>query len=114
MTSPHDYISKLNNEELVQFKRMQSEVLKQAPNAELVMSYGMPAFKYKGKVLIHFGAFQDHMSLFPASDEMITNIGPELEAYRTSKGTLQFTSAKPLSEELISKVVSFRLKGIQS
>jgi uncharacterized protein YdhG (YjbR/CyaY superfamily) len=53
------------------------------------------------------------MSIFPASDDMITEIGAELEAFRTSKGTLQFTGTNPLPDELLSKVITFRLKGIK-
>ncbi len=113
MITPDEYIHDLPDEQRSEFERVQTEVLKQAPDAVLVMSYGIPSFKYKGKILLHFGAFKDHVSIFPASDDMITEIGAELEAFRTSKGTLQFTGTNPLPDELLGKVITFRLKGIE-
>lgn len=113
MITPDQYINNLPEGQRGGFERVRTEVLKQAPGAELIMSYGMPSFKYNRRILLHFGAFKDHMSLFPASDDMITEIGAELEAFRTSKGTLQFTGTNPLPDELLSKVITFRLKGIK-
>ncbi len=113
MTTADQYINDLSNDQRGEFERVQTEVLKQAPEAELTMSYGMPSFKHRGKILLHFGAFKDHMSIFPASDDMMTKIGPELGAFRTSKGTLQFTGTNPLPDELLSKVITFRLEGIE-
>lgn len=113
MVTPDQYIDDLSGDQRGEFERVRAEVLKQAPEAELTMSYGMPSFKYKERILLHFGAFKDHVSIFPASDEMISVIGPELEAFRTSKGTLQFTSTNPLPDELLSKVITFRLEGIE-
>ena len=113
MITVDQYLNNLSENQHSEFERVRSEVLKRAPEAELIMSYGMPSFKYKKKIVLHFGAFKEHMSLFPASDDMVTEIGPELEAFRTSKGTLQFTRTKPLPNELLAKVVIFRLKGIK-
>src|SRR5271157_1200080 len=58
------------------------------------ISYGMPAFLYKGS-LIGYAAFKDHCSLFPMSAALIDELEDELAKYRTSKGTLQFPLDKP-------------------
>ena len=39
------------------------EARKKCP--ELSISYGIPAFKLKGRNLVHLGAFKDHWSFFP-------------------------------------------------
>lgn len=77
-----------------------------------MISYGIPTFKHKGKPLIYFGAFKDHMSIFPASDETIKAIGEELGKFRTSKGTLQFTEDRPIPEVIIKQIIKYRLDYI--
>ena len=72
------------------------------------LSYGMPAFKYKGP-LFAYAAFKEHCSLFPMSAALIDEMADELTAYRTSKGTLQFPMNKPPSAALIQKMVKARI-----
>jgi uncharacterized protein YdhG (YjbR/CyaY superfamily) len=72
-----------------------------------VVSYKMPAFKYK-KVLVWFGGFTDHCSLFPTG-AVIDKFRDELKGFTISKGTVQFPTAKPLPVALIKKMVKARL-----
>ena len=72
------------------------------------LSYGMPAFKYKGP-LFAYAAFKEHCSLFPMSAALIDTMADELTAYRTSKGTLQFPLNKPPPSALIKKMVKARV-----
>ena len=72
------------------------------------ISYGMPAFRYKG-ALVGFAAFKDHCSFFPMSPAVIEAFADELKAYRTSKGTIQFAIDKPLPAGLVKKLVKARI-----
>jgi uncharacterized protein YdhG (YjbR/CyaY superfamily) len=78
------------------------------PEATEAISYGMPAFKYKGP-LIAYGAFANHCSLFPMSGSLIEAFQDELQGYRTSKGTIQFPVDKPLPAALVKKLVKARM-----
>jgi uncharacterized protein YdhG (YjbR/CyaY superfamily) len=73
-----------------------------------VLSYMMPAFKLK-KTVVWFAAFRDHCSLFP-TPAVIDQFKAELAAYKTSKGTVQFSFDKPLPLALIKKIVKARLE----
>lgn len=77
--------------------------------ADETISYGMPAFKYKG-TLLYYAAFKDHCSLFPGSTAVIEAFKDELRAFKTSKGTIQFPVDKPLSATLVKKIVKMRMK----
>jgi uncharacterized protein YdhG (YjbR/CyaY superfamily) len=77
------------------------------PTATEVISYGIPAFKYKG-MLVWFAAFSDHCSLFPTAS-VITAFKGELAGFRTSKGTIQFPIDKPLPAALVKKMVRARV-----
>jgi len=72
------------------------------------ISYGMPAFKYKGP-LVAFAAFSDHCSLFPMNPSVIEAFKNELKGFQTSKGTIRFPVDKPLSAALIKKLVKARI-----
>jgi uncharacterized protein YdhG (YjbR/CyaY superfamily) len=72
------------------------------------LSYGMPAFRYKG-ALVGYAAFKNHCSFFPMQASLIDELKDELKSYRTSKGTLQFPQDKPLPAALLKKMVKLRV-----
>ena len=74
-----------------------------------VISYGIPMFKYRG-MLVGYAAFKKHCSLFPTGSGVLDRFAKELKGYRTSKGTIQFPSDKPLSDTLVKKIVKARVK----
>jgi uncharacterized protein YdhG (YjbR/CyaY superfamily) len=76
------------------------------------ISYGIPAFKYKG-VLVWFAAFSDHCSLFPTAS-VIETFESELKGFATSKGTIQFPTDKPLPAALVKKMVKVRVAQIEN
>ena len=74
-----------------------------------VISYGIPMFKFNG-MLVGYAAFKKHCSLFPTGSGVLDRFEKELEGYRTSKGTIQFPSDKPLPDGLVKKIVKARVK----
>ena len=72
------------------------------------LSYGMPAFFYKG-ALVGYAAFKEHCSFFPMGSRVLDEFAEEVKLYRTSKGTLQFGLDKPLPAGLIKKLVRARM-----
>jgi uncharacterized protein YdhG (YjbR/CyaY superfamily) len=77
------------------------------PEATEAISYGIPAFKYKG-MLVWFAAFSKHCSLFPGSS-VIEAFKDELKGFSISKGTIQFPTDKPLPAALVKKLVKARI-----
>jgi len=73
------------------------------------ISYGIPAFKQQGRVLVWFAAFSKHCSLFPTAS-VIEEFKDELRGLSTSKGTIHFPIDKPLPTTLIKKMVKARVK----
>ncbi len=82
------------------------------PEATETISYGMPAFKYKG-VLVWFAAFSNHCSLFPTAS-VIEKFKSELKGFVTSKGTIQFPTDKPLPAALVKRMVKARVAQIEN
>ncbi len=78
------------------------------PEATEVISYRMPAFRYKG-VLVWYAAFKEHCSFFPGNSSLIEAFGEDLAGYSTAKGTIRFPLDKPLPPALIKKIVRARM-----
>lgn len=105
-----DYLKKVPKE---QHKTLQHvrDVIAETGDFEEVISYGMPGFRYKGKYLITFGSFKDHMSVFPGADPII-ELHDELKPFVTSKGTIQFTVEQPLPDKLLRALVKRSMEVI--
>jgi uncharacterized protein YdhG (YjbR/CyaY superfamily) len=73
-----------------------------------VISYGIPAFKHQ-RVLVWYAAFSDHCSFFPTA-AVIAAFKKELAGYTTSKGTVQFSTARALPAALVKKMVKARIE----
>lgn len=89
-------------------EKLRAQIKAAAPKAEESISYGMPAYKYKGP-LVYFGAFKKHCSFFPGSSTIIAN-QKELKGFTVAKGTIQFTPEKPLPATLVKRIVKERIK----
>ena len=89
-------------------KKIRQTIKTAAPEAEEVISYNMPAYKYNGMV-VFFAAFKNHIGFYPAP-RGIEAFKKELSAYKGAKGSVQFPLDKPIPLGLISKIVKFRVK----
>jgi len=106
-----DYLEKIGVPQKSELERIRKIVKQIVPEAEEVISYGMPAFKYKKKYLIGFAVFKDHLSLFPTPGP-IGALKDKLSDFKLSKGTIQFTIEKPLTEQLIKEILLIRKADI--
>ncbi|MCO4250696.1 iron chaperone [Pseudarthrobacter raffinosi] len=78
------------------------------PEAEQGMSYGMPALKFEGKPLVGVVRAGKHLSVFPFSPAVIDAVAGRLEGYSLSKGTIRFTAAHPLPNDVLEDIVRLR------
>ncbi len=83
-------------------------IRKAAPEAEEVISYQMPAFKYHG-MLVYFAAHKNHIGFYPTPSG-IEAFKKELSVYEGAKGSVQFPIDSQLPLNLITKIVKFRVK----
>ena len=84
------------------------KIIKQAaPEATEAISYGMPAFKINGKVLVYFAAFKHHIGFYALPSGNIA-FKKELIQYKTGKGSIQFPLDQPIPYDLFKRIVIFR------
>ncbi len=61
-----------------------------APEAVEAISYGAPAFKYRGRPLVSYGAAKHHASFYVMGPAVMDAHATLVAPYDTSKGTVQF------------------------
>lgn len=83
------------------------------PNAEEGRSYGLPAFRYRGRPLLGVRASKDHLSVFPFSSAVVAVVREELAGFDISKGTVRFTPDRPIPDSALEHLVSRRLREIE-
>ena len=111
MSVVEDYLNTQPDDVRIVLQHVRDSVIEACPSATEVITYGMPGYKYKNKYLIAFLKFKDHYSIFPGAGA-IERFASELEAYKISKGTIQFTEHSPLSNSLINKIIVSRMQDI--
>jgi uncharacterized protein YdhG (YjbR/CyaY superfamily) len=102
------YLDRVPEPAQTSLRKLRAMIKASAPKETVErFSYGLPAFHYKG-ALVAYAAFKNHCSFFPMQASLIDQMKEELSAYRTSKGTLQFSPDKPLPATLVRKMVKAR------
>jgi uncharacterized protein YdhG (YjbR/CyaY superfamily) len=102
------YLAKLDPDKRRALQALRKAIKTAAPRAEECISYQMPAFRLDGRMLVWFGAATNHCSFFPGAYP-IAACKRDLEAYKTSKGTIRFSPDKPLPATLVRKLVKARI-----
>ena len=109
-TTVDEYLATLPAARRAVMDDIRRTVRAEAPDAEELISYKMPAFKSNGRFLVSYGAFKAHYSVFPGSQLVIDRLGDEIRPYVAGRGTLKFPADRPLPLDTIAKVVRIRLE----
>ena len=80
-----------------------------APEAVEAISYALPAFRYRGRPLVSYGAARNHCAFYVMSPAVMDANRDAMAPYDTSKGTIRFAPDKPLPDELVTRLVRARL-----
>lgn len=83
-----------------QLEQIRKTIRDHAPGAVEGISYGMPGFKYKGKPLVYFAGYENHIGFYatPTGHETFKK---DLAGYKTGKGSVQFPLTEPMPLALI-------------
>ena len=90
-------------------EKLRATILEIVPEAEQVISYGVPAFRVGGKTVAGFAAFKNHLSYVPFSGSVLGLLADELEGYTMTKSSLHFPVDRPPPKALVRKLIAARL-----
>jgi uncharacterized protein YdhG (YjbR/CyaY superfamily) len=88
---------------------LRERILEIVPNAEEVISYGMPAFKVKENIVAGIMAAKNHVGYYPFSGSVLHLFPKELAKYRSTKSAIHVPIGEALPKVLISKLIKARI-----
>lgn len=89
---------------------MRRQILDIAPNAEEIVSYGMPAFRVDGVIICGLRAAKNHVGYYPFSGSILYLFKSDLAKYSCTKSAIHVPVDSPLSSALLKKLIKARLK----
>lgn len=108
-SSIDEYIKSFPDDVQVILGKVRQTIRDSAPDAVETISYQMPTFKLRGKNLVHFAGYKNHIGFYPTPSGIVA-FEKELSKYSTGKGTIQFKLDQPIPFDLIKRIVVARVK----
>jgi uncharacterized protein YdhG (YjbR/CyaY superfamily) len=108
-----EYIAKQTAEVQVILTKIRALIKRTTPDADEMISYGMPGYKLNNKPLVYFGAFKKHIGLYPTPSG-IDAFRKELSEYEGAKGSIQFPLDQSIPYDLIARIVQYRVRESES
>lgn len=106
------YMRGLDDQPRAQMEKLRATIRAFVPEAVESIAYGMPAYKYRGKPLIYFGAAKGHVGIYGAIPTAVT--AADLAKYETSKGTIRFPFGTAIPAGLVKKILRARMAEIDA
>ena len=114
MTTPSaevdDFLAGLSESDREVLEELRQTIRTVTPEATEKIGYGIPAFYYKGRPLVSYGAGKSHCSFYVQSPAVMEAHRAELEGFDTAKGTIRFRPDGPIPAELVEKLVRARME----
>jgi uncharacterized protein YdhG (YjbR/CyaY superfamily) len=80
-----------------------------APEAVEAISYSVPAFRYRGRPLVSYGASKSHIAFYVMSPAAMDAHREQLASYDTTKGAIRYQPDRPLPVDLVTAIVRTRM-----
>ena len=107
-----EYFSKQPPDARRQIRRIRELIRAAIPRAVDGFSYGIPAVRVDGRLLVWYAGWKAHCSIYPVSPAVRKALGPGLGRYAVSKGTIRFPLDRPLPATLIRRLAKARLSEL--
>lgn len=101
------YIAEFPAEVQAVLQQVRAAIRSIVPDAEETIRYAIPTFRYKGRNLVHFAGYKNHIGMY-ATPSGHKSFEAELSQYKQGKGSVQFPLNQPMPLDLIERIVRFR------
>lgn len=112
MSAIDNYLTKIEPTKRQELERIRKIAKQVVPDAQEVISYGMPTLQYKGTSFLGFNTHTNHIGIYPYGGEEIEVFKDTLGSFKLSKGAIQVPYDKPFPESLLKEIITHRIKRI--
>jgi uncharacterized protein YdhG (YjbR/CyaY superfamily) len=103
------YLSSVPQLQRSTLEEVRRRILALLPDCQECISYGMPAFRVRGKVIAGFAAAKSFNSYYPHSGSVLEQLESELNGFEYTRGALHFPIDTPLSKKLLKQLIEAKL-----
>jgi uncharacterized protein YdhG (YjbR/CyaY superfamily) len=108
-TTIDGYLATVSGERRTALETLRKTLRSIIPEAEECISYGIPAFRLHGVVVVGFCATAKGCSYFPFSGSTLKTLAGHLGRYEQTKSSLHFSPDKPLPVPLVRRLIKARI-----
>jgi len=90
-------------------RRVRAAIRRALPGAEEVLSYGIPAYRQAGRIVVYFAGWKAHYAIYPLTARVTAALGPALDRYdQSGRGTIRFPYEAAVPGPLIGRIAKLR------
>ena len=107
--SVDEYIASQPEPSHLPLRRVRAAIRKALPDADEVISYGIPAYRQGGRIVVYFAGWKTHYAIYPLTARVTAALGAALDPYdQSGKGTIRFPLDAPVPGPLIGRIAKLR------
>lgn len=110
MSVINEYLATLDEPKKALLAHMYDVVRDTIAETSEEVSYGMPAFKWRGKGVVAILANKDFCSLYPFCN--LDRLGLSIDGFETTKGSIHFSQEHPIPDTLLIEILQARQQQI--
>lgn len=108
------WFDRLPDDQRRALRSLRATIAAAAPAAVQTMGYGVPAFHYRGRALVSYGAAKAHCAFYVQSPAVMTAHAAELAGFSTSKGGVRFQPDRPIPAAIVQALVRARMAEVDA
>ncbi|WP_309069018.1 DUF1801 domain-containing protein [Microbacterium sp.] len=109
-----DYIASRDEPVRGVLTRIHERARELVPDATEGTGYGMPALLHRGRPLLAVTQTKSHLSLFPFSGSLVSEVEADLVGFSLSKGTIRFSPEQPIPSAVLDRIIVMRRDEIDA
>jgi uncharacterized protein YdhG (YjbR/CyaY superfamily) len=114
VTTIDEYLAGVAPDRRALLEALRATIRRALPEAEETVSYAMPAFRWRGKIVGGFAATSKGGSYYPFSGTTLATLAADLASFTQTKSALHFDADRPLPERLVKKLLRARMAEIEA